>query len=231
MEQVRNCGDERNQGWCVHCGGPGETRDHVPSRVFLDKPYPEQLPVSPACNRCNNSFSMDEEYLACLLECVLAGDADPARMARPKIADILRHSPRLAAQLQAAKQIQDGQTLFTIEHDRVRNVLLKLARGHAAYEVNEPQLEEPQTITWRPLPLMTEAERDAFENDSSTDFSIWPEVGSRAMHRMFVLDDAAFREGWLVVQEGRYRYCTSQDGGLRVRIVMREYLACEVIWD
>ncbi|MEN9493073.1 MAG: hypothetical protein RJA63_3522, partial [Pseudomonadota bacterium] len=36
MQQFRCYGDDRNKGFCVHCGGPGETVDHVPSKVLLD---------------------------------------------------------------------------------------------------------------------------------------------------------------------------------------------------
>ena len=69
MQQLPNDGDQRNQGFCVHCGGPEETRDHTPSKAFLDRPLPENLPVAPACFACNNGFAADEEYVACLLEC------------------------------------------------------------------------------------------------------------------------------------------------------------------
>jgi hypothetical protein len=68
MEQLRCFGDERNEGYCIHCGGSDETRDHSPSKVFFDEPYPKNLPVCPSCLRCNNALSIDEEYLACLLE-------------------------------------------------------------------------------------------------------------------------------------------------------------------
>lgn len=58
--------DKRLTGICVYCGGEPSTRDHVPSKVFLDEPYPENnLPVVPACETCNNSFSLDEE-VCCL---------------------------------------------------------------------------------------------------------------------------------------------------------------------
>jgi len=69
MEQFLNYGDQRNEGWCIHCGGVDETRDHVPSRILLDEPYPTNLPVVAACQRCNLGCSLDEEYVACLLEC------------------------------------------------------------------------------------------------------------------------------------------------------------------
>ena len=63
--------DERLTGMCVYCGAQPETRDHVPSKVLLDEPYPPELPVVGACEKCNASFSMDEQYLACFL--VLCG--------------------------------------------------------------------------------------------------------------------------------------------------------------
>jgi len=33
-------------------------------------------PVVPACVKCNQGFAPDEEYVAALIECVLAGSAD-----------------------------------------------------------------------------------------------------------------------------------------------------------
>lgn len=36
---------------------------------------------------------------------------------------------------------------------------------------------------------------------------------------------------WIVVQKARHRFQTSQEGGLRIRFVIRNYLACEVAWD
>src|SRR5262245_62097325 len=85
VEQLRTFGDERQMAWCVYCGRDTETRDHVPSRIFLDEPYPENLPVVPACRRCNESFSLGEEYLACLVDCVMSGVADPDLVRRAKV--------------------------------------------------------------------------------------------------------------------------------------------------
>lgn len=63
--------DRRLTGMCVYCGDQPDTRDHVPSKVFLNEPYPPELPVVAACKRCNESFSLDEQYLACFLDCVI----------------------------------------------------------------------------------------------------------------------------------------------------------------
>ena len=110
-------------------------------------------------------------------------------------------------------------------------MLLKLARCHAAYELNEPRTDDPESVWSCPLMLMTEQERNRFENGDGGILVPWPELGSRAMNRMLVTGTDVFGGGWLEVPPDRYRYRVSQDGGLRVSIVLREYLACEVVWD
>lgn len=48
--------------YCVYCGARADTREHCPSKAFLQKPYPTDLPTVPACKKCNNGFSADERY-------------------------------------------------------------------------------------------------------------------------------------------------------------------------
>lgn len=103
MNQLRDFADSRLIDGCIYCGGAVETRDHVPSRVLLDRPLPENLPVLPSCRKCNNGFSKDEEYLACLLEAVVSGSIDPDQVSRKVVADILKRSPRLQNQIDAEK--------------------------------------------------------------------------------------------------------------------------------
>lgn len=173
---------------------------------------------------------MDEEYLACLLECAISGSTDPDRLQRPKIARILRTKHALRAKLQLAKAEGPDGPLWRPESNRVRRVVLKLARCHAAYELNEPQLQEPSSIEFKPLAVMSPNERNSFECPEAQ-LSVWPEVGSRAMQRSLAPSSGDITEGWIVVQDGRYRYLTSQDVGLAVKVVLREYLACEVVWE
>jgi hypothetical protein len=40
MDQINNYAGWRASGQCIYCGGIPETREPVPLRVFLDKPYP-----------------------------------------------------------------------------------------------------------------------------------------------------------------------------------------------
>jgi hypothetical protein len=226
MQQLLDYGDERNKGWCVFCGGPMETRDHAPSRVLLDEPFPENLPVLACCRSCNSSFSLDEEYLACLIECARTGSLEQAR-ARPKIAKILGRKPALESRLTAARRETGKGILWKPEDERVRNVIVKLARAHVAYEQNEPQLDEPVNVSVIPLCAMTDEVRNEFEASPNT--GLWPEVGSRAMHRILVGAEGDYP--WIEVQPERYCYLVATGRGILVRIVIAEYLAAEVTWD
>ncbi len=228
MEQLTSYADDRLVASCIYCGAGIETRDHCPSHILLDQPYPEYLPVVPSCASCNRGFSLDEEYFACLVECVKAGSIEAVQ--RPKIRATLNHSPALAVRLTQARSIDpNGTPSFDIEQDRVKNIVLKLARGHAAFELSELPYTEPSTIMFEPLHLLTTEARHHFETPPSV--VLWPEVGSRAMQRILIADNMAFGPGWIDVQPGQYRYLTVTGKAILIRFVVGEYLACEVIWD
>ena len=79
----------------------------------------------------------------------------------------------------------------------------------------------------RPLETLTATERAEFE---TIDMGAgWPEVGSRMMIRVMTGQD--LDNGWVVVQDGVYRYAVMQQNGVVVRIVIAEYLAAEVRWE
>jgi hypothetical protein len=196
--------------------------------VLLDDPLTTNLPVVPACLTCNNSFSADEEYLACLIACVVAGSTDPKIVQRPKAKRLLSEKPALRARIETARQLSGESTEFVPEYDRVCRVMLKLAQGHALYELHEQCIEEPAEIFCLPLARFPEADRIDFE--SPVWAPVWPEVGSRAMQRLLEGTDVR-ADGWIEVQPGRYRYCAQLDDGIDVRIVVHEYLACKVRWE
>lgn len=198
--------------------------------MLLDEPYPENLPVLPACARCNQSFSLDEEYFACLVECARTGSVDSVK--RSKILRILEGSPTLAAHLMKARTVtESGQVILAPDAERVRRIVLKLARGHAAYELDEQIREEPSHIMITPLHVLTVQQRRHFETPPKS--AGWPEVGTRALQRILVLNGETpevLDSDWIYVQEGQYRYIAIAEEAVMVRLVVGEYLACEVIW-
>jgi len=122
--------------------------------------------------------------------------------------------------------------VWTPENDRVRNVVLKLARGHVAYELSLPQLDEPSVVGFLPFITMSEDDRTGFESVGPGGLRAWPEIGSRAFLRACGAKPYADAPGpWIDIQPGRYRYAVNEDGGVLVRIVLAEYLACQVVWE
>lgn len=233
MERFADYGDDRQKGFCVHCGGPTQSVDHAPSKVFLDLPHHDHMPSLPSCVKCNNGFSGDEEYLACFIECVVCGTSDPEQLSRDKIKRALRRNGGLREMIERGHRQSEtvGGGMIHVwqpDDERVRRVILKLARCHAAYELNEPRLDEPERVLVMPLVSMTDGQRDHFE--SAREVNGWPEVGSRAMQRLLIADDA-YAGGWITVQDGRYRFLAVAESSLMVRGVISEYLAFEVIWE
>lgn len=223
--------DERMKGMCVFCGAKPNTKDHCPSKVLLDEPFPPNLPVVNACESCNQSFSKDEPYLACFVECVLCGSTDHSSMSRENVRRILRDTPQLANQIQASMVFDGhGGKSWNADMDRIRHVVVKLARGHLDYELSIQECGDPDVIEIVPLQLMDQDQRDFFECPEPGPETVWPELGSRAFMRMLPSGDKV-ADGWLDVQDGRYRYLVGQTHGNFVHIVLSEYLACRVSWE
>lgn len=243
MDYLNDFADERLANGCVYCfGGLEETRDHVPSRILLELPYPTNLPVVPACRECNAGFSLDEEYVATLLECVLAGSTDPSRIRHERVSRGLERNSALRARLESSKWEENGRTIFSVEENRIRNVICKLAKGHAAYELSTPYRATPDRIAWCPIPEMTKDEWEDF--DAVHVGGVINEIGSRNMQRLLATQvllesengDPIFMNllvnDWIEVQHARYRYQVIEEFEIvRIKIVIAEYLACEVIWN
>ena len=219
--------DERYKRFCAFCGSQPSTADHVPPRVFLDKPYPEDMRVVGACADCNSGSSADEEYLACFLECVVCGSTVPEHLQREKVRRALAHSPALAQRIgRGSARDHLGILRWEIEEDRARRIIIKMARGLIEYEEALPQLDEPERVWFRPLVDLTADQRDGFEVKTPSGMVLrWPEVGSRAFLHAAKTGEA---DPWRIVQPDRFRYRVVD--GVEVRMVLREYLACVVAW-
>jgi len=236
MRQLNDFSDDRLKGSCIHCGGGldgGKTsREHVPTRSLLDKPYPKNLPTFDVHHECNAEFSLDEEYLVAFLASVLSGSTEPDPIQLPTATRALERSSSLRKRIDQSKRVQGSlwgspEVQWTPEIVRVNRVIVKNARGHAYYELGEPMLAEPSWVGVSPMSLLSPSQREEFEN--GTNSSLWPEVGSRLMQRVALGDVEP--GGWITVQPHIYRYAVSQGvDEVLVRLVLRDYLAAEVLW-
>lgn len=231
MEQLEDFSDDRLKGGCAFCGARGTSRDHVPSKGLLRKPYPPNLPVIWACSDCNNGFSADEEYFSLFLHCVLQGTTDPDRHGDGRVARGLRRSSALRNRIERSRvnqaQPQTDELQWVPEIDRINRVVLKNALGHVYYEWGFPVGDAPESVWAAPMVSLPQNLWDAFTTDG---LGLWPEMGCRMMARMVTGQDMV--GNWVVVQDGVYRYSIDEsDGGTRVRTILHEYLATEVRWD
>jgi hypothetical protein len=103
----------------------------------------------------------------------------------------------------------------------------EMARGDAAYELNEPTPYEPAALMYSPIHVMSDMDRERFEHPPT--YRVWPEVGGRGSQRTAV--EFPGPVAWLTVQPGAYRYMTVVGDDILVRIVITKYLACEVRWS
>ena len=214
---------------CIYCGGEADTKEHIPPKVFLDTPYPDYLPVVPACMRCNNEKAPYEEYLACFLECVTCGTTDISNLEREKIKRTLQHHKNLQSEIEKTKRSTPDGLVWTPEQDKIHFIAVKLAQGHIAHE-EFAMLEEPASVCVHPVRTLPSDIKSLFSNEEEfEEAAIWPEIGSRGFHRTVVAGNSAFAPSWIDVQKGRYRYKVIQSSA--VAIVIREYLGIYVAWE
>lgn len=229
MLQIKPFSDRRFDSQCAYCGKHPDTFDHVPSKILLEKPYPENLQGVNSCLSCNNGFSLDEEYFACLIECVICGSSDPNEISRPKIAKILNRKPKLRARFEESLFKDVDQTIFKIESERLENVLRKLSFGHAKYQNSETRFDEPTRLWYAPIASLSDDEREAFF--ANVELDIAPEIGSRSFQEMYLNGEGQPVSNWTVVQDNIYAYSVITDlSAITVRILIRDYLICETIW-
>jgi hypothetical protein len=231
MEQIETFFDERLNHSCLYCGEQEESRDHVPPKVMLDPPYPENLPVVPCCRDCNNVKGADEEFLACMIECVILGTTTPCLEMRAVVRASLTRHARMRSSIQERMTTDEkGAVTTSIPIDRVTRILRRFAAAHYWHEKSEIYDVDDWQVMFGPIHVLDRESRWEFEVLSgSGNVASWPEVGSRAFRRAAerTVSGKDF-DPWLVVQPGRYRYLVSPSSA-EVRIVISDYLAVRAL--
>lgn len=116
---------------CLYCNGYATTKDHVPSKNLLEKPYPSDLITIDACNSCNKSYSLDEEYF---LNVLVTLSISPNLVARTEPGGSIyrsrQRSQKLYNRLVNSLVVgEDGRTYFKPESQRIKRVIEKYAFG------------------------------------------------------------------------------------------------------
>lgn len=107
--------------FCLYCGHPGDTRDHVPPRALLIEPWPNNLRTVPACADCNRSWSLDEEHLAIVLA-------------------LIGHTPHLLSQVEEGGKFDRALTSSTRREDLILTSLSVSDDGRVQLEPNKARI-------------------------------------------------------------------------------------------
>jgi hypothetical protein len=125
---------------CFYCGKLANSKDHLPSKVLLEKPYPPNLLSIPSCIICNRSFSLDEEYLLNVL--VEISDNPNLRRKKDAGGTVYRareRSPGLAKRIMDSFiSGENGKIYFRPQAERMKRVIEKIALGLFFYKYGIP---------------------------------------------------------------------------------------------
>ena len=80
---------------CIYCDSQEKiTSDHVPPRCLFLKPRPHLITV-PACENCNNSAKLDDEYFRIVVSVGVENNLEGQRAWREGVIRTLRRSEKL----------------------------------------------------------------------------------------------------------------------------------------
>lgn len=224
--------DKNGNFKCVYCYEKADSREHLPSKIFLNEPYETELAILPSCTSCNNSYSENEQYLACLIDYVQYKLHNYEIVKRNKIQRAFNARPHIKKEFENLTKYTDDGNLDYIEfnHDKVKNILLKLSIGHATYSLSAIHLGEPVAINYKFATQLTKEEINNFNSEPTND--VIPELGSREGTYITILNDGTPITTWKIIQNGQYRFLAYQDkSSTNIRIVIGEYFYSEVIWN
>jgi hypothetical protein len=118
---------------CVYCGGHADTKDHVPPRSFLNRPYPggRGLITVPACTGCNSRLQRQQEYFLAILAQISNSPTIRDRVEDGGSIDrMLMKSPGLDARIVGQLRVAaDGRVEIEPQHDRLAVVVRALTVG------------------------------------------------------------------------------------------------------
>lgn len=227
--------------YCIYCGAPATTREHVPSKAFLKKPYPSDLPVLPACEKCNNGWSSDELYTSTYITYM-------------KSINERKDDTFLQITDTDRKEIKDAKKAVKAFMDtgdfagdtRIKRVLSKLAIGHAVYELAEGyylsyEEREIESVNYTFRSIIGEDNWLNLDHIEPIENMLYPEVGARLWQNLLVLDEISSDKSisvpinkvfidWSYIQDGNYRYITIPEGdAIRVKMILLDFLFGEVV--
>jgi len=226
--------NKRFESVCIYCrSNPAKSKEHLPSRVFIDIPYPNEYSIVPACEKCNIGFSADEVYVSCFVDKLRNALSDYMIPLRGKTISALSHDNELARILCEQIRAESDKIYVNYQPEPFLKILIKLAKGHLC-QLQDKVIESDCLVecTFKFKNDLSELEVYNFEELPLAEIA--SECGSNFTHALLVVERVGLQPSqvlipWDEVQEGNYRYLTYfADNKFVVRIVICETLFAEV---
>ena len=232
--------DKRRYSKCIYCGKTAETREHIPSKVFLAEPYPDNLGIVPACFECNQSFSKDELFLSLLIEILKNRYSDGTHKFDEGTKGRIHYNKTL---VKLIKNVIENNNLDQFEQP-ISRIIFKLAVGHSVFELSEGFCIKSGEINYSFSSSLPEEEIEEFTLPFNIGEEPLPEIGSRVFDRVMVIEmgmiSVLYQEqtlrhelillDWVDVQDAKYTYtCYKFGDKIIVKIIISDFLYAKVV--
>lgn len=129
---------------CVYCGkDAGETKDHVPPKCLLPKPFPANLLTVPSCITCNGGLSKDEEYFRLMIVGLMCHTPEADLLFDGPVSRSMDRNAKMEDLMFGSLRPADTAVILDVDYPRIFRVAEKIARGlefattGAAYPVDQ----------------------------------------------------------------------------------------------
>src|SRR6266699_2241063 len=115
---------------CVYCGAEaGDTKDHVPPKCLIRKPYPANLLTVPSCEECNNGSSEDEEYFRLVMVGLLCHTDEAGSLFDGPISRSMDRNSYIEELMFGSLRGADKTVILDLDYPRIFRIAEKIARG------------------------------------------------------------------------------------------------------
>ena len=115
---------------CIYCQSQkATTRDHVPPKELLRKPYPRNLLTVPSCAECNESYSVDEEYFRLTIVGLLCHTPEAESLFDGPLSRSMNRRPSLEDLMFGSLSPHADGVVLDVDYARIYRVGNKIAQG------------------------------------------------------------------------------------------------------
>lgn len=115
---------------CIFCGrNAGTTKDHVPPKSLLRKPYPADLLTVPSCGACNNGFSKNEEYFRLIVVGLMCHTPEAEQLFDGSMSRSMNRNTNMEELMFGALQPAGTAVILDADYSRIFRIADKIARG------------------------------------------------------------------------------------------------------